>query len=114
MVLEGGDIRRAGPFAIPGDHLYAIKSQPRAAVLQEKMNRVRAWLAEKRLPRHINFLLEGHSLSRGGSSLPYQGRLSESSLYCLSPTAHTLVLHGGFDPSRLARLVLPAGSPSLY
>jgi hypothetical protein len=41
MVFGGVDIRRAGDHACTGD-LYAIKSQPRAAVLQEEMNQARA------------------------------------------------------------------------
>jgi hypothetical protein len=79
LVIFGGvDIRRAGDQACPAG-LSAIKSQPRAAVLQKGMNRVRAWSEGKRLPHHINSFLEDHSLCRGGLGLPFQGRLSEAS-----------------------------------
>jgi hypothetical protein len=111
--FEGGDIRRAGEAARPAN-LYVIKSQPRAAVLQEEMNRALARSAGKRLSHHINSLLEDHWLGWGGFSLPFGRRRVEPTNSCLIPAARSLVLHGGFDPSRSSRPVHPIGSPLLY
>jgi len=57
MVFGGMEILRGGDHACTAD-LDAIKSQPRAAVLQEEMNRARAWLVrtptiEKTLARRV-------------------------------------------------------------